>query len=138
MKSNAERPTSAQHSGIGIDSITSLARAGSMKMGAVFLNGSGAVMSGCVFDIFTVGAAAFGSCIVAMRAVSFFGLDDGGGAGAGGGTAGETAVFCAASAGGGECGTAGATIGSEMEGECRGEGTGSAIEGTGNDGAFGG
>jgi hypothetical protein len=81
MKSSAEAPSIAQQSGMGIESITLFAFAGSTKTGAVSRTGSGAVMSGCVFDILTVGAR--GSGMVTIRAVSFFGPGDAG-AGAGG------------------------------------------------------
>jgi hypothetical protein len=137
MKIKAETPTSAQHNGTGIDSITSLEFAGSTKMGAVSMIGSGAVMSGCVFDIFTVGFADLGSGIIAMRAVSFLGPGDGVKDGSGGGTAGTGGDFCARGGGGG--GTSGGSmIDSAMDGVWSGEGSGSTIEGTGNEGAFGG
>lgn len=94
MKIKAETPTSAQHSETGIDS--SVLFACSTETGAASLVGFGAVMSGCVFDIFTVGV--FGSGIIAMRAVSFLGPgDEIGGAfcargGAGGGISGGSAI----------------------------------------------
>ena len=116
-----------------------------MKIGAVSMFGSGAVMSGCVFDIFTVLGADFGSGIIAIRAVSFFGPGNGvigcdgtaeTGGGGGGGTAGAGGAFCVATGGAG--GIRGeSTIGSAIDGVCSGEGTGSAIEGTGNEGGFG-
>ena len=134
MKIKAETPTRAQHSGTGIDSIVSLASDGSMKMGGVSpVVGSGAVMSGCVFDIFTDFGAGLGSGIiemravsflgpggaitggiVEMRAVSFFGLGDGI-KGGGGRTTGTGGAFWATAGGGG--GMSGAsTIGSAMDG----------------------
>jgi len=134
MKIKAETPSRAQHSGTGIDSIVSLASAGSMKMEALSpLVGSGAVTSGCVLDIFTVFGAGLGSGTVEIRAVSFLGPGDGitGGiiemrvvsflgsgdriTGGGGGTMGTVGAFCVT--GGGAGGTSGAsTIGSAMDG----------------------
>ncbi len=136
MKIKAETPTSAQHNGTGIDSIISFESAGSTKMGVVSWLGSGAVMSGCVFDILTVGGAGFfGSGIIAMRAVSFLGPGDG--VTRGGGAAGIDDALCARGGGGGGA-SGGSTIDSAIDGVWRAEGTGSAIEGTGKDGACGG
>ena len=136
MKIKAETPSRPQHNGTEIDSIGSPGVSGSMKMGAVSMFGSGAVMSGCVFDIFTVLGGDFGSGMIAIRAVSFFGPGNGFIFGGGGGTTGTDGAFCAIMGGAG--GISGeSTIGSAMDGVCSGDGAGSAIEGTGNEGGFG-
>ena len=109
MKIKAEMHASTQHNETGIDSIISPEPAGSIEMGEVSLIGFGAVMSGGGgFDGFTVDRGGFGTADIAIRAVSFFGLDAGF-------EGGKSSAFCATGAGA-EGKSGGSPIGSAIDG----------------------
>ena len=79
-----------------------------------------------------------GAGIIAMRDVSFLGPGNEVKGGNGGGIAATGGAFGATGIGGGGGISGGSTMDSAMGGAWRGESSGSAIDGTGNEGGFGG